>query len=88
VIVLRVALLKTMDIRIGVWDYRQLLVCLRCAHCLKLDKLTLSLDDEDPASLQASHTRATEECLYSVSTGYLGKLPKNIVEPFARTSGE
>jgi len=86
--VLRVALLKTMDIHIGVWDYHQLLVCLRCAYCPKLDKLTLSLDDEDPASLQAGHTHATEERLYGVSTGYLGKLPKNMVEPFARTSGE
>ena len=46
------------------------------------------LDDEDPASLQASHTCATEEHLYGVLTGYLGKLPENIVEPFARASGE
>jgi len=82
--VLRVASLKTIDIRIGVWDYYQLSVCLRHAHCPKLDKLTMSLDDEDPASLQA----ATEERLYGVSTGYLGKLPENMVEPFARASGE
>jgi len=86
--VLRVASLKTMDIRIGVWDYRQLSVCLRRAHCPKLDELTMSLDDEDPASLQAGHTRVTEERLYGVSTGYLGKLPENMVEPFARASGE
>jgi len=46
------------------------------------------LNDEDPASLQAGHTCATEECLYGVSTGYLGKLPENMVEPFVRASGE
>jgi len=58
------------------------------AHCPKLDELTVSLDDEDPASLQAGHTCATEEHLYGVSTSYLGKLPENMVEPFARASGE
>ena len=86
--VLRVSSLKTMDIHISVWDYRQLSVCLRHAHCPKLDELTVSLDDEDPASLQAGYTRATEERLYGVSTGYLGKLPENMVEPFSRASGK
>ena len=86
--VLRVASLKTMDICIGFQDYCQLSVCLRCAHCPKLDELTVSLDDEDPASLQAGYTHTTKECLYGVSTSYLGKLPENMVEPFARASGE
>jgi len=85
---LRVASLKTMDICIGVWDYRQLSVCIRHAHCPKLDKLTMLLDNEDLASLQTGHTHATEERLYSVSTSYLGKLPENMVEPFARASGK
>jgi len=48
----------------------------------------MSLDDEDPASLQAGHTHATEEHLYGVSSGYLGKSPENMVEPFARASRE
>ena len=86
--VLRVASLKTMDIHIGVRDYHQLSVCIRHAHCPKLNKLTVSLDNENPASLQASHTCATKECLHGVSTSYLGKLPENMVEPFARASGE
>ena len=77
---LRVASLKMMDIHIGVWDYCQLSVC--------LSKLTVSLDDEDPASLQTDHTCATEERLYGMSTGYLGKLPENMVEPFSRASGK
>jgi len=77
---LRVASLKMMDIHIGVWDYCQLSVC--------LSKLTVSLDDEDPASLQTDHTCATEERLYGMSTGYLGKLPENMVEPFAKASGK
>ena len=85
---LRVASLKMMDIHIGVWDYCQLSVCIRHVHCPKLDKLTVLLNDEDPASLQAGHTHATKEHLYGVSTGYLGKLPENMVEPFARASGK
>jgi len=48
----------------------------------------VSLDDENPASLQAGHTHATEEHLYGVSTSYLGKLPENMVGPFARASWE
>jgi len=48
----------------------------------------MSLDDEDPASLQADHTHATKEHLYDMSTGYLGKLSENMVELFARASGE
>jgi len=47
--VLRVTSLKMMDICIGVQDYHQLLVCIRHAHCPKLDKLTMSLDNKDPA---------------------------------------
>jgi len=86
--VFRLASLKTMDISIGVRDYRQMSVCVRRTHCPKLNELTASLDDEDPASVQAGHTRATEERLYGVSVGYLGKLPENMVEPFAKASGE
>lgn len=85
---LKTASLKTIDICIGVQDHCQLSVCIRHVHCLKLDKHTMSLDNEDLASLQTGHTRAIKECLYGVSAGYLGNLPENMVEPFARTSGE
>jgi len=49
--VLKATTLKAMEVRIGIRDYRQLSVCVRCAYCPKLDELTASRDDKDPASL-------------------------------------
>jgi len=86
--VLKAATLKAIEVRIGIRDYRQLSVCVRCAYCPKLDELTASRDDKDPASLQADHSRATEERLYSVLTSYLGRLPEKMIELFARASQE
>ena len=86
--VLRAASLKTIDVGIGVRDYRQMSVCVRRAHCPRLDELMVFGDGEDAASLQTGHTRATEERCYGVSAGYLGQLPENMVEPFANASAE
>ena len=86
--ILRVASLTTMGVEIGVHDYRQMSVCVRRAHCPRLDELINFGDEEDAASLQSGHSRATEERLYGVSAGYLGQLLENMVEPFANASAE
>ena len=86
--VLRVASLKTMDVGIGIRDYRQMSVCVRRAHCPRLDELMMFNDEEDAAALQSGHSKATEDRLYGVSAGYLGQLPENMVEPFAMASAE
>jgi len=86
--VLQVASLKTMDVGIGIQDYRQMSVCVRHAHCPRLDELMMFNDNKNAAMLQSGHSKATENRLYGVSAGYLGQLLENIVEPFAMVSVE
>lgn len=86
--VLRAVILRTMDVSIGVWDYRQMSVCIRRAHCPRMSELMAFGDEEDIASLQAGHSTATEERCYGISAGYLGQLPENMVQPFAAASAE
>jgi len=45
-------------------------------------------EDTNIAAQQAGYSNMTEERIYGISTGYLGKLPKNLVEPYANTSSE
>jgi len=40
------------------------------------------------AAQQASHSSMTEEQVYNISTSYLGKLPKNLVEPYTNISSK
>jgi len=49
--VLRVVSLKTIDVGIGIRDYRQMSVCVRHAHCPRLDELMMFNDKEDAATL-------------------------------------
>ena len=63
-------------------------MCIRRAHCPRLDGLMMFNDEEDTAALQSGHLKATEDRLYGVSAGYLGQLPENMVEPFAMASAE
>jgi len=86
--VLRIASLKTIEVAVGVRDYRQMSVCVRRAHCPMLEELVGVSDEEGAATLQAGHTRTTEERCYGVSTGYLGQMPENMVEPYANASTE
>lgn len=85
---LRIASLKTLGVALGLQDYRQLSVCVRRAHCPTLEEL-IGISGEDTAgALQAGHTRATEDRLYGVSSGYLGSLPENVLEPYMDASKE
>jgi len=86
--VLQVASLKTMDMGIGIQDYRQMLVCVRHAYCPRPDKLMMFNDKKNTAVLQSGHLKAIENRLYGMSAGYLGQLLENIVEPFAMASAE
>jgi len=76
------------DIGIGIQDHRQMLVCIRCAYCPKLDKLMMFNDKEDIAMLQSGHLKAIEDKLYGVSARYLGQLLENIVKPFAMANAK
>ena len=86
--VLQIASLKTMDVGIGIQDYRQMSVCVRHAYCPRLDELMMFNDKKNAAVLQSGHSKAIENRLYGMSAGYLGQLLENIVEPFAIASAE
>ena len=45
-------------------------------------------EDVNVAAQQASHSGATKERMYGVSTGYLGRLSENLIEPYANASTE
>ena len=45
-------------------------------------------EDVNVAAQQAGHSGATEERMYGISTGYLGRLPENLIEPYANVSAE
>ena len=45
-------------------------------------------EDVNVAAQQAGHLGATEERMYGISTGYLGRLPENLIEPYANVSAE
>jgi len=45
-------------------------------------------EDTNIAAQQASHSSMTEERIYGISTGYLGKLPENLVDPYTNASSE
>ena len=86
--VLQHASLETMQIKLGIQDYRQLSICVKHAHCSTLEELIGMREDVNVAAQQASHSGATEERMYGVSTDYLGSLPKNLIEPYANASAE
>ena len=86
--VLQHASLETMQIKLGIQDYRQLSICVRCAHCPTLEELIGMWEDVNVAAQQAGHSGATEERMYGISTGYLGYLPENLIEPYANVSAE
>jgi len=86
--VLQHASLETMQIKLGIQDYHQLSICVRCAHCLTLEELIGMQKNVNVAAQQAGHSGATEEQIYSVSIGYLGRLPKNLIELYTNASAE
>jgi len=45
-------------------------------------------EDTNIAVQQAGHSSTTEERIYGISASYLGKLPKNLVEPYANASSK
>jgi len=68
--------------------YNWELICIQRAHCPTLEELIGIKEDTNIAAQQAGHSSITKERIYGISTGYLGKLPKNLVEPYANTSSE
>ena len=86
--ILRRASLETMQVQLRIRDYHQLFICIRRAHCPTLEELIGMREDINIAAQQAGHSSMTEERIYGISTGYLGKLPKNLVEPYANTSSK
>ena len=45
-------------------------------------------EDTNIIAQQAGYSSTTEEWIYSISTGYLDKLPENLVEPYANASSK
>ncbi|KAF5345091.1 hypothetical protein D9756_011150 [Leucocoprinus leucothites] len=86
--VLKQASLKTMGVALGVRDYRQVSICVRRAHCPTLEELIGLQDEDTAAALQAGHSRETEERLYGRTSGFIGNLPENLVEPYANASAQ
>jgi len=86
--VLQHASLETMQIKLGIQDYCQLSICVRHAHYPTLEELIGMREDVNVVAQQAGHSGTTEERIYGVSTGYLGYLPKNLIEPYANVSAE
>ena len=86
--VLQHASLETIQIKLGIRDYHQLSICVRCAHYPTLEELIGMQEDVNVAAQQAGHSGATEEQMYGVSTGYLGPLPENLIKLYANASAE
>ena len=86
--ILRHASLEAMQVQLGIRDYRQLSICIRRAYCPTLEELIGMREDTNIAAQQAGHSSMTEERIYGISTGYLGKLSKNLVEPYVNTSSK
>ena len=86
--ILQCASLKAMQVQLGIRDYHQLSICVQHAHCPTLEELIGMREDTNIAVQQASHSSITKERIYGISVGYLGKLPENLVEPYANTSSE
>ena len=57
-------------------------------HCPTLESMFTLSEDDNKAALQAGHSMVTEEHVYGVSSGYLGRLPENLIEPYVKASTE
>ena len=57
-------------------------------HCPTLESMFALSEDDNKAALQAGHSMVTEERVYGVSSGYLGRLPENLIEPYVKASTE
>ena len=77
-----------MQVQLGIRNYCQLSICVRHAHCPTLEELIGMREDTNIAVQQAGHFSTTKEQIYGISTGYLGKLPENLVKPYANVSSE
>ena len=53
-----------------------------------LEELIGMRKDTNITVQQANHSSMTKEQIYNISTGYLGKLPKNLVKPYANISSK
>ena len=75
-----------MEVSLGVWNYHQLSIYVKCTHCLILEELIRIRKDINFSVQQARHSNVTEEQIYRVSIGYLNKLPENLVELYVNAS--
>jgi len=85
---LRMVSLKSLETPLGIRDYRQMSIFIRRMHCPTLESMFALSEDDNKAALQAGHSMATEERVYGVSSGYLGRLPENLIEPYVKASTE
>jgi len=61
---------------------------MRWMHCPTLEMMFSFSEEDNIAALQAGHSTAMEEHIYGVSNGYMGWLPENLIEPYAKVSTE
>jgi len=75
-----------MQVQLGIRDYHQLSICV---HCPTLKEELIGMrKDTNIAVQQAGHSSTTKEQIYGISAGYLDKLPKNLVKPYANASSK